>query len=111
MKLSEAFSDCQEMLGRSFLLSILGLLVGLQSVRAEGLMFTLRPGSFLSKSPSYSGQSRLAIPAKTVVVQSPPLEEMGEFCRYRLFGLDGSALEQETAWTPCFSIDKLFERP
>ena len=99
------------MFERCFALAMLTLLVGQQSVQAEGLMFTLRPGSFLSKSPSYSGQSRLAIPAKTVVVQSPPLEEMGEFCRYRLFGLDGSALEQETAWTPCFSIDKLFERP
>ena len=99
------------MFERCFALAMLTLLAGLQSVQAEGLMFTLRPGSFLSKSPSYSGQSRLAIPAKTVVVQSPPLEEMGEFCRYRLFGLDGSALEQETAWTPCFSIDKLFERP
>ena len=99
------------MFERCFALAMLTLLVGQQGVQAEGLMFTLRPGSFLSKSPSYSGQSRLAIPAKTVVVQSPPLEEMGEFCRYRLFGLDGSALEQETAWTPCFSIDKLFERP
>ena len=99
------------MLDRRLLLSCLGLLVNLQSVHAEGLMFTLRPGSFLSKSPSYSGPSRLAIPAKTVLVQSPPLEEVGDFCRYRLFGLDGSALEQETAWTPCFSIDKLFERP
>ena len=99
------------MFERCFALAMLTLLVGQQSGQAEGLMFTLRPGSFLSKSPSYSGQSRLSIPAKTVVVQSPPLEEMGEFCRYRLFGLDGSALEQETAWTPCFSIDKLFERP
>ena len=99
------------MFERCFALATLTLLVGQQGVQAEGLMFTLRPGSFLSKSPSYSGQSRLAIPAKTVVVQSPPLEEIGEFCRYRLFGLDGSALEQETAWTPCFSIDKLFERP
>ena len=99
------------MIERCFALATLTLLVGQQGVQAEGLMFTLRPGSFLSKSPSYSGQSRLAIPAKTVVVQSPPLEEIGEFCRYRLFGLDGSALEQETAWTPCFSIDKLFERP
>ena len=99
------------MFERCFALAMLTLLVGQQGVQAEGLMFTLRPGSFLSKSPSYSGQSRLAIPAKTVVVQSPPLEEIGEFCRYRLFGLDGSALEQETAWTPCFSIDKLFDRP
>ena len=99
------------MFERCFALAMLTLLVGQQGVQAEGLMFTLRPGSFLSKSPSYSGQSRLAIHAKTVVVQSPPLEEIGEFCRYRLFGLDGSALEQETAWTPCFSIDKLFERP
>ena len=76
-------------------------------------MFTLHPGSFLSESPNYSGQSRLVIPAKTVVEQSRvcPLEEMGEFCRYRLIGLDGSTLEQETAGIPYFSIDKLFELP
>ena len=36
---------------------------------------------------------------------------MGEFCRYRLIGLDGSTLEQETAGIPYFSIDKLFELP
>ena len=71
------------MFERCFALAMLTLLVGQQGVQAEGLMFTLRPGSFLSKSPSYSGQSRLAIPAKTVVVQSPPLEEIGEFCHYR----------------------------
>jgi hypothetical protein len=35
-------------------------------------MFTLHPGSFLSESPNYSGQSRLVIPAKTVVEKSLP---------------------------------------
>ena len=41
-------------------------------LQSEGPMFTLHPGSFLSESPNYSGQSRLVIPAKTVVEQSLP---------------------------------------
>ena len=80
-------------------------------LQSEGPMFTLHPGSFLSESPNYSGQSRLVIPAKLSSSRVCPLEEMGEFCRYHLIGLDGSTLEQETAGIPYFSIDKLFELP
>ena len=77
---------------------------------AHGVLFTLRSGSFLSTEPSYDVRTRLRLSAVDVLVESPPLREKGEFCFYRLFDEMGGSFEPETAWTPCFSINRLFER-
>ena len=81
------------------------------SSRAEGLLFTLRKGSFLSIEPSYDSKTRLSLAKGDVLVASPPLEEKGEFCHYRLVDGEGRPLVPETAWTPCFSVDRLFVGP
>ena len=81
------------------------------SSRAEGLLFTLRNGSFLSSEPSYDSKTRLSLAIGDVLVASPPLEEKGEFCHYRLVDGEGRPLVPETAWTPCFSVDRLFVGP
>ena len=83
----------------------------LASSRADGLLFTLRNGSFLSSEPSYDSKSRLSLAIGDVLVASPPLEVKGEFCHYRLVGGEGRPLVPETAWTPCFSVDRLFVGP
>ena len=90
------------------LLALGGLFLPL---RAQGLLFTLRSGSFLSTEPSYDIKTRLSLAIGDVLVESPPLEEKGEFCHYRLVDGEGRPLVPETAWTPCFSIDRLFVRP
>ena len=82
-----------------------------QPLRAQGLLFTLRSGSFLSTEPSYDIKTRLDLPAGDVLIESPPLQEQGEFCRYRLLDVTGRSLDPDAAWTPCFSIDRLFVRP
>ena len=82
-----------------------------QPLRAQGLLFTLRSGSFLSTEPSYDIKTRLDLQAGNVLVESPPLQEQGEFCRYRLLDETGHSLDPDAAWTPCFSIDRLFVRP
>ena len=55
-------------------------------------------------------RTRLRLTATDILVESPPLREKGEFCLYRLFDEMGGSFEPETAWTPCFSINRLFER-
>ena len=64
----------------------------LASSRAEGLLFTLRKGSFLSSEPSYDSKTRLSLAIGDVLVASPPLEEKGEFCHYRLVDGEGLSL-------------------
>ena len=99
---------------RSRLLGLLSLLVLFSfapSLRAQGLLFTLRSGSFLSKEPSYAIKSRLSIALPDVLVESPPLQEEGEFCQYRLVDKEGRSFKPDKAWTPCYSIDRLFVRP
>jgi len=81
------------------------------SSRAQGLLFTLRSESFLSTEPSYDRKTRLSLAIGDVLVASPPLEQKGEFCRYRLVDGVGQPLVPETAWTPCFSVDRLFVGP
>ena len=93
------------------LLPVLTLVSSLHSMRAQGLLFTLRSGSFLSTEAGYDSKNRLSFSSRIVLVESPPLQEKGEFCLYRLFDEKGRSLEPETAWTPCFSIDTLFIRP
>ena len=90
-------------------LLVLGSL--LASSRADGLLFTLRNGSFLSSEPSYDSKSRLSLAIGDVLVASPPLEEKGEFCHYLLVDGEGQPLVPETAWTPCFSVDRLLVGP
>ena len=100
------------LLSRLFgLLSLLVLFSFLPSLRAQGLLFTLRSGSFLSKEPSYAIKSRLSIALPDVVVESPPLQGEGEFCQYRLVDKKGRSFKPDKAWTPCYSIDRLFVRP
>ena len=100
------------LLSRLFgLLSLLVLFSFLPSLRAQGLLFTLRSGSFLSKEPSYAIKSRLSIALTDVVVESPPLQGEGEFCQYRLVDKKGRSFKPDKAWTPCYSIDRLFVRP
>ena len=92
------------------LLSVVALGSCLKPLPAQGLLFTLRSGSFLSTDPSYDAKTRLRLSTGNVLVESPPLREEGGFCLYRLFDEKGRSFEPETAWTPCFSIDTLFER-
>lgn len=100
------------LLSRLFgLLSLLVLFSFLPSLRAQGLLFTLRSGSFLSKEPSYAIKSRLSIALPDVLVESPPLQGEGEFCQYRLVDKKGRSFKPDKAWTPCYSIDRLFVRP
>ena len=100
------------LLSRLFgLLSLLVLFSFLPSLRAQGLLFTLRSGSFLSKEPSYAIKSRLSIALTDVVVESPPLQGEAEFCQYRLVDKKGRSFKPDKAWTPCYSIDRLFVRP
>ncbi len=73
-------------------------------MRAQGLLFTLRSGSFLSAEADYDSKNRLSLSSRIVLVESHPLQEKGEFFLYRLFDVKGRPLEPETAWTPCFSI-------
>ena len=93
------------------LLLLLALSSLFQPLLAQGLLFTLRSGSFLSTEPSYDIKTRLDLPAGNVLVESPPLQEKGEFCRYRLLDETGRSSDPDAAWTPCFSIDRLFVRP
>ena len=93
------------------LLQLLALCSFSASSRAQGLLFTLRKGSFLSTEPSYDSKTRLSLAIGDVLVASPPLEEEGEFCHYRLVDGEGRPLVPETAWTPCFSVDRLFVGP
>ena len=72
------------------LLALGGLFLPL---RAQGLLFTLRSGSFLSTEPSYDIKTRLDLQAGNVLVESPPLQEQGEFCRYRLLDETGRSLD------------------
>ena len=98
---------------RVLLLSLLPVLaVGsfLNSLPAQGLLFTLRSGSFLSTVPSYDGTTYLRLSAGYVLVESPLLQQQGEFFPYRLFDEKGRSFDPETASTPCFSIDTLFKR-
>ncbi len=92
------------------LLALPALAIFPKPMSAQGLLFTLRSGSFLSTEPSYDVRTRLRLSATDVLVESPPLREKGEFCLYRLFDEMGGSFEPETAWTPCFSINRLFER-
>ncbi len=92
------------------LLPLLALGSLFHPLRAQGLLFTLRSGSFLSTEPNYDIKTRLDLPAGTVLVESPPLQEQGEFCRYRLLDETGHSLDPDAAWNPCFSIDRLFVR-
>ena len=93
------------------LLPLLALGSLFQPLRAQGLLFTLRNGSFLSSEPSYDSKTRMSLAIDDVLVESPPLEEKGEFCHYRLLDGEERPLETKTAWTPCFSVDRLFIRP
>ena len=102
------------MFRRITMVSLLPLLVLdslLASSRADGLLFTLRKGSFLSTEPSYDNKTRLSLAIGDVLVASPPLEQTGEFCLYRLVDGEGRPLVPEAAWTPCFSVDRLFVGP
>ena len=78
---------------------------------AEAVMFTLRPGSVLSKKPSYKAGDRLDLKALNVVVEGPSLEQRNDFCLYRLFDRQSKPLRPEQAWIPCHSIDTLFVVP
>ena len=57
------------------LLPLLALGSLLQPLRAQGLLFTLRSGSFLSTEPSYDIKTRLDLQTGNVLVESPPLQK------------------------------------
>ena len=78
---------------------------------AEAVMFTLRPGSVLSKKPTYKAGDRLDLKALDVLVEGPSLDQQNDFCLYRLFDRESKPLRPEQAWIPCHSIDTLFTAP
>ena len=81
------------------------------SARAEGLLFTLRPGTVFSSQPGYAASDRLDFKPETVVVQGPALEQKGEFCLYTLLDRKQKPLTPDRVWIPCYSIDQLFTTP
>ena len=78
---------------------------------AEAVMFTLRPGSVVSKKPSYKAADRLDLKPLNILVEGPSLEQRNDFCLYRLFDRQSRPLRPEQAWIPCHSIDTLFVVP
>ena len=88
---------------------VLAFLALLSMSPAHASMFTLRPGASLYQKPSYKLTGRLELSADQILVEGPSLDQQGAFCLYRLYDKDGKPLIPETAWTPCYNIDKLFD--
>ena len=54
---------------------------------------------------------RVALDPLEVTVRGPALEQSGQFCRYTLMNRRLQPIQPKVAWTPCYSIDKVFSTP
>ena len=54
---------------------------------------------------------RVELDPLEVTVKGPALEQSGQFCRYPLMNRRLQPIQPKVAWTPCYSIDKVFPTP
>ena len=84
---------------------IMGLIAGAPALQA--MTFSLRSTAVLSRQPSFSSGDRLDLDPRQILVVGPALEQSDGFCRYGLRDRKGQPISTETAWTPCYNIDRL----
>ena len=88
-----------------------GVLLGLGSPNAHAVTYTLHRSSILTSRPSFEMRYRVELDPLDVTVKGPALEQSGQFCRYTLMNRRLQQIEPKVAWTPCYSIDKVFSAP
>ena len=54
---------------------------------------------------------RVELDSLEVTVKGLALEQSGQFCRYSLMNRRLQPIDPKVAWTPCYSIDKVFSAP
>ena len=54
---------------------------------------------------------RVELDPLDVTVKGPALERSGQFCGYTLMSRRLQPIQPKVAWTPCYSIDKVFSTP
>ena len=89
----------------------LGGLLGLGSPDAHAATYTLHRSSILTSRPSFEMRYRVKLDPLGVTVKGPALEQSGHFCRYMLMNRRLQPIQPKVAWTPCYSIDKVFSTP
>ena len=89
----------------------LGGLLGLGSPDADAATYTLHRSSILTSRPSFDMRYRVELDQLEVTVKGPALEQSGQFCRYTLMNRRRQPIQPKVAWTPCYSIDKVFSTP
>ena len=88
-----------------------GVLLGLCSATAPAVIYTLDRSSILTSRPSFERRYRVELDPLDVSVKGPALEQSGQFFRYTLMNRRLQQIEPKVAWTPCYSIDKVFSAP
>ena len=75
------------------------------------MTYTLHRSSILPSRPSFEMRYRVELDPLEVTVKGPALEQSGQFCRYTLMNRRLQPIKPKVAWTPCYSIDKVFSTP
>ena len=96
-------------LGRTWWILCVGL--GLGAPNAHAVTYTLNRSAILTSQPSFEMRHRIELDPLDVIVKGPALEQRGQFCRYELMNRRQEAIKPKFAWTPCYSIDKVFSAP
>ena len=96
-------------LGRTW--GMWGVLLGLGSPNAHAVIYTLHRSAILTSQPSFEMRHRVELDPLDVTVKGPALEQSGQFCRYTLMNGRLQPIDPKVAWTPCYSIDKVFSAP
>ncbi len=73
----------------------------------QAMTFRLRSTAVLSRQPTYKTSERLDLDPTQLLVVGPALEQSKGFCRYELMNQKRKPISTETAWTPCYNIDRL----
>ncbi|WP_392350228.1 hypothetical protein [Parasynechococcus sp.] len=73
----------------------------------QAMTFSLRSTAVLSRQPTFKSSDRLELDPLKLLVVGPALEQSDGFCRYELRNRSGQPISTETAWTPCYNIDRL----
>ena len=88
-----------------------GFLLGLGSTNAHAVSFALHRSTILTSQPSFEMRYRVELDPLDVTVKGPAREQKGQFCLYELMNRRLEPIEPKLAWTPCYSIDKVFSAP
>ena len=88
-----------------------GCLAWSGSPDAHAVTYKLHRSSILTSRPSFEMRYWVELDPLEVTVKGPAQEQSGQFCRYTLMIRRLQPIQPKVAWTPCYSIDKVFSTP